>query len=498
LKAGHLSTNNLYIEAYKNREVDFQYRKRTYTFSLSHGLFSSAGIDTGSRFLLKVFSDFLDSRYSGSIGCDSNNIRGAALPITILDSGSGAGVLGICAAGALSAIIQPEFRQSLPCGRAFQVRAQDRDELARLFTEYNAQRNGLKPEEFSAHTEPLLAGPGGWDFTLTNIPAKAGLPVLEDFIRRSASLLKKDGRVFLVVVNTLADFFRSGIAAAAALIIEETGKEHTVFVFGAPDSSASRGETKAVAGQDNSIILNENFPQSYPFYIRYKNEYEMGGISYSMDTVHGAPDFDSPGGAAAASAKLALKIDLAGKLAARQAAWQTANCAGQAELPAMIHDAGQGHFALWLAHYMAVQCPTSTPPVLEPLVLSGRNIVALASARAALSSHHNPEAGFPEISPAIIPCADIFLERERLAADGKNFSFIAFFPETVPETSRQETDWEALSLLCAPGGMVFAGMSSMEAERFDRKKPVVFVRAGDVKRKGFRAMAYLKRQVELP
>jgi cyclopropane fatty-acyl-phospholipid synthase-like methyltransferase len=55
--------------------------------------------------------------------------------------------------------------------------------------------------------------------------------VLEDFIRRSASMLNPGGRVIMVAVNTLADFFREQIAAVAEFEREEKGTGHTVFVY---------------------------------------------------------------------------------------------------------------------------------------------------------------------------------------------------------------------------------------------------------------------------
>jgi len=367
--------------------------------------------------LLKVFSEFLDK-------------ADGPASYSILDSGSGIGVLGICAAGAL--------------GSKAHVRSQDRDELARIFTEYNARRNGLGEDHLTAHTEPLLAGPPDcrWDIILTNIPAKAGRPVLEDFIRRSAGLLKKDGRVFLVAVNTLANFFRSRITAAGApLVVEESGKEHTVFVYGPAEAQAS------------PLLLDEHFPAAYPFYIRNQNGYEMEDIPYRLDTVHGAPDFDSPGGALQAAAKLFVKIDLASKLREKDGAL-------------LIHDSGQGHFALWLARYLK-------QPAFR-WVFSGRNVLALAAAKSAMS------AALGGAMPTVIPAADIALDSRRIAAEGP-FALAAFFPEgkaLFPQA------------LIGSGCILLAGMSSAEAERFDRKKPAALRRIGDIKRKGFRALAY--------
>ena len=378
----------------------------------------------------------------------------------MLDAGSGTGVLGVCAAGALMDLKAPSLN----------VRAQDRDDLARLFTECNARRNGISEDILTAHTEPLLAGPGEWDIILTNIPAKAGLPVLEDFVRRSAALLKKDGQVFLVAVNTLADFFRSQITASAGLVAEKKENEHTVFVY--RKSSGGTGETNA-APPEGPIVFDENFLQSYPFYIRNRSEYAMEDICYRLDTVHGAADFDNPGGAVQAAARLALKIKLAEKLKTALAK----NSAGDEKTAMLIYDAGQGHFSAWLNHYLKTAAPQN-----YRWVLSGRNALALAPAGYALASG----------AAKIIPCADIFLDRERLSANGNGFGLIAFFPEAVSETDRREANWQGLKELSAPDCIIISGMSSAEAERFDRKKPAGFVRLGDIKRKGFRAMAYQK------
>ena len=353
-------------------------------------------------------------------------------------------------------------------GSAVFVRAQDRDELARIFTEHNARRNSISGGVFEAHAEPLLAGPPGcrWDIILTNIPAKAGRPVLEDFIRRSASLLKKDGRVFLVAVNTLADFFRSRIAAASApLLLEESGREHSVFVFGHSEAGTQSGARSDPPHENGPLIFDESFPKAYPFYIRNSNRYEIEGIPYRLDTIHGAADFDNPGGGIQAAAKLFVKLGLAAKLA---------EAAKTQDAALLIHDAGQGHFALWLAHYLdaAGRSVADTSVADFRWVLSGRNVVALASARSALN------AAFPGIKAALLPATGIFPDR--------GFALTAFFHASP---FLREMGFSAL-----PGSIVIAGMTSAEAERFDRKKPEGLHRLGDIKRKGFRAMAYQVRQ----
>lgn len=451
-----------YIEAYGNREAEFNYRGHGYVFSLSHGLFSSAGIDTGSRFLLKVFSNYLDFSINAPFpGRPFFNED----PFMVLDSGCGAGVLGICAARALF-----ELAGKDPDSLAIHVRAQDRDELARIFSLYNAERNGLSTDVFSAHTEPLLSGPpdSKWDLILCNIPAKTGQPVLEDFIGRSVRLLKSNGRVFLVVVKPLASFFSSCIKSSALLLSEDATKDHTVFVYGAA-AETQGGEAP------NPVILEENFPNGFPFYIRNDSEYEMADIVYRLKTLHGAPDFDCPGGAEEAAAKLATKIDLKA---------QNFNNGSENTL---IHCSGQGHFALWLNNYFGRENAA--------IVLSGRNFLSLSAARAGLL---DAQQDIPERKReiTIVPAADIFLDRERILAAphgaGKGYGLITFFPETVPETSREDASWKGIDYLSMPGTIFIAGMSSSEAERFDREKTSGWQKIGDIRKNGFRAIAYQK------
>ena len=120
-----------YIDIYKNKEVTFKYRSRDYVYSLSHGLFSSAEIDSGSRFLLKVFSNYIDE-------CIKNK---KPLPYKILDAGSGIGVLGICTAGALYDVLT-DIDGCEP--GSTMLRMQDRDELAHIFSYYNALKNNIE------------------------------------------------------------------------------------------------------------------------------------------------------------------------------------------------------------------------------------------------------------------------------------------------------------------------------------------------------------------
>ena len=407
--------------------------------------------------LLKVFSQMLDEDIKYN----------KPMPRAILDAGSGVGVLGICAAGAVSEIGGIE---------SLSVRAQDRDDLARIFTQYNAEKNNIPERIFTAHTEPLLAGVPDtrFDLILSNVPAKAGLPVLKDFVIRSTGRLNAGGRVIIVAVNTLHDFFELLIQENAVPLYRETGTGHTVFVYGKDN------EREAL-----SCLTSDSFFIQCPTYIRNKNDYEMENISYHMETIHGASGFDNPCGEAEAAAKLTIKLK--DKL--------THNHDAQ---PVLIWSEDQGHYAAWLLKYLNVK---------TRFVLAGRNILSQSIAKYNISEALGEDRENTE-SVIMINAADILLDREKIITDTEaafpftndkphGFRFIAFFPEQVPGTengaNNAKASWEGLTQLTYKSSVVIAGFTSSEAERFDKKKPQAFVRLGDIKRNGFRALAYRRK-----
>ncbi|GHV93749.1 hypothetical protein AGMMS50293_00690 [Spirochaetia bacterium] len=413
-------------------------------------------------------------------------------PRYVLDAGCGAGIIGICAAAAILAI---ETEQLL-------VRTQDRDELARRVTLFNAEKNHIPSAALESYTEPLLAGPENarWDLILSNIPAKAGTPVLEDFIRRSAGLLKPGGRVIMVAVHTLADFFREQIKVAGAeLIREETSTEHSVFVYHvnaaaiAANGQAAAAKAPAKPAACAPLMAGVGFLEKYPFYIRNSADYQIEEIPLHLKTVHGASGFDDPGGAVLAVAKLIRR------LGPENIYPGTDPLKGMSHnWPLLIHESGQGFFPCWLLEFLRREnrLPPAASLTLPPaMVLSGRNILALEAARhntaAVLKTSAQPE-------PAIVPAVDLRLGGGALleTTAGQKYGFIAVFPELLPQSSLpKEADqlaalWQSLTSLLAPGGVFIAAFGSTDAERFDRKKPAGFIRLGDIKRKGFRALGY--------
>ena len=411
------------FDRYTTKETAFAFRGRTFTFALSQGLFSAASIDRGTNLLLKTLSKILDE----------DRTRGAAPPETALDAGCGVGVVGICAAAALDSC---------------RVRCQDRDELAAVFTRGNAAKNRVPPHRLSAHTEPLLAGPpeARWDLILSNIPAKAGKPVLEDFVTRSAALLTPQGRALVVVVNPLAGDFRAWIAhAGAPLLREETGSDHTVFMYGPVSRAPESGGVLA----------------DIPAYRRRGGVYELEGISYELDSVYGVRDFDRPGGGVRAGAKLIARwgprLPLSGAV--------------------LIHEPDQGHFPAWLIHYLIAQ----GSPLPRRMTLSGRNILALE-----ISRHNTAKISRNAFEINVIPLVDLGIAGER-AALPEGYGFMAAFPELVPQVTR--LFWEGMAPLLAPKGVGLLSLPAWDAARAEREKCPSLIRLFEAKQKGFRAQA---------
>jgi hypothetical protein len=319
----------------------------------------------------------------------------------------------------------------------------------------------------------LDAGAGEtWDLILSNVPAKAGEPVLRDFIPRSAALLTPEGRALIVVVPPLADFFRALIRdSGAPLLREEAGPEHRVFVYGAAEGPEPRPRRAA--------------------YLRNSASYEMEGIRYRVSSVHGAAEFDRPGPAAETAAKLLCRLG-AGRLFPRPPA------PPQAPPGALIHEGGQGHFPLWFLLFLE-QNGAAAP---ELLLLHGRNILALEAARDNIVN-----AGIPA-KLRVVPGVDLALDSNRLSAslgiavspgeggrepgrqEGAGAHFIAAFPGVVPGTAPYDRIWEGLRGLLLPGGIALVSLPAAEADRLIKRKPSGFARLGDLKRRGFRALAF--------
>ncbi len=359
-----------------NRRTEYRFAGKNLKLDLSLGLFSSAGVDAGSLLLLKSLAKELE-------------LDGVAAPRRILDVGCGTGTLGLALASRL-----PEARVLLT----------DRDELALTFSRHNASLNRLENVETSSRLMMENPHEFPYDLIVSNFPAKAGDPVLEDFLRRSLEALAPEGRTALVIVYTLAERCRELIGLIGGNIIhEDTSKMHTVFHF---RSNTAKGNRPAVPNSpkiaDSEEKTDEYTEKLLTPYIRYSGEFKMKRTRYHAHTVWNIPDFDT----------LSWRLTLIGELLEREPRSGVLLCSNP----------GQGHLPLALAVRKGARP--------NRIILTGRDRLQL------LISRSNLKNAVPGLPVETLPLADPSLLAGSIEDDTADFLLTDLNP--VPRT-----DWTA-------------------------------------------------------
>lgn len=276
---------------FRYKTVPFDFQGRQLRFILSQSLFSSTMVDDGSRLLLKYTAE-------------SVNLRQVT---TMLDIGSGVGVLGIC--------LQKAFPQ-------MQVTAQDRDALALAFTQENAQLNQVT---IGAGGGLALAGLNGrtYDLILANLPGKAGQPVLQALVRRIPTYLSANGVAGIVVVNPLAEAIGQTLAENGSEIVRKTRTNtYTIFLF--------RGGQPQPEPEDP---LTD--------YWRTRTTFQAEKATYALDVAYNLTEFDTLG----YETRLALKLLPATAVTGHTLYYNP----GQGHLPVAAHKLGAQATAVTLA-----------------------------------------------------------------------------------------------------------------------------------------------------
>ncbi len=299
-----------------NRRISFRFAGRNLKLDLSLGLFSSAGVDSGSMCLLKSIAR----------ECDLENMK------QVLDIGCGTGTLGLAIASR--------------CSDAA-VRLIDRDRLAVDITRHNAELNSLRNVETAQRL--MLEGPHSSNYNLivSNFPAKAGKPVLADFLHHAAGYLTPDGRVALVIIKALGNSCRELILSGGNTILyEDSSKQHTVFHFrGAGHSSLKQSREERLAP-----------------YLRDTVTFVFKRIQYTLQTVWNIGDFDTHSWRITLLAELLEKKSYRGTI--------------------VFWSPGQGHFPLLCLRRRG------TKPAR--LILAGRDRLALLISAKNLENYTSP------------------------------------------------------------------------------------------------------------
>jgi 16S rRNA G1207 methylase RsmC len=418
-------------------------------FELSHALFSSNDIDAGSKLLLKAVAK----------AADPTAVE------TILDIGSGVGVLGIaCALG-------------YP-GSALSLR--DRDALACAFSSRNAKLNKLRPQ--SVDTALFLEGLAGssYDLVLCNVPAKAGPPVLDRFFRELPGIVSGRGLAALVVVNTIAEAAKASLAAGGAdPIVAEQSKGHTVFIVRSEGRNGFREEPDAFEGYARGLATVERGPGS-----SRRSNYRHKGY-------WGLPEFDTPSFATVLAMEL-VEAGASGLLARR----------------ACVINPGSGRLPCFIRSRLGAYVD-----------LCGRDALALKASAANLAL--NGQAGRPEAAPAdefsagaagsagsagsggtagtagAVGTVGAVGAVGAAAADGAvawpedlpeaAYDLVAEFADVTPRVDGFEASWLAARRALKLGASYVAVMTSADFDRFEKRKPKGFAKLREKKKKGWTA-----------
>lgn len=386
--------------AWATKTVAHKFAGADLSYRLSHALFSSFDIDKGSLLLLKTLAQQVDL---GSLK-------------RVLDVGCGIGVLGL------------DVKKKNP---ALELVSQDRDTLAGSFTLENARRNGLAAGVTALPGLAFQDIEGAFDLIVSNLPAKAGAPVLTDFFARAGHYLTETGRCAVVIVHTLADWARQTLQEQNLdILLDEKGLDYTVFHF------RGRGT-----------------PAADPFapYLRDTVEAEQGKTRYNLSTCWGLPNFDS------LDYQTMLALDF----------WEKRPVGGRV----LFWNPGQGH--------LPVYAQALKKPRLETAILASRDTLALQAAGFNLKAKG--------LEPVSLPVSHFSALVGRLDEVGPLDGAVLLI-DSAPEIPWAEEMMQALPRLLPAGARVLLAGTSTEIHRLLELRQGLIPTGLDAKYRGFRTV----------
>lgn len=393
------------VSDFVNKEVPFKFKGEKMNFNLSLGLFSSNDIDSGSKLLLKSIAQQIPDENMTSV----------------LDIGCGTGVIGI------------SLKKAFP---EAEVTMCDRDALAVAFSKENSSLNSLK----GITIENKLAMEGlkeeKYDLLISNIPAKAGETVLEDFFRRSVNFINPKGRVAIVIVAPLAEFAEETIEKFGhELLHKEESYHYSVLHF--------KGE-KCDPPEDEMAV-----------YVRNQGNYYLKKTKYSLDTAYNIPDFDQPGFRITHAAEILDSYQIRGS--------------------GLFWNPGQGHIPVYLS--------VKKSNHFHKIILSGRDLLQIKM------TARNLKNAVPGLETVELP---LFTESELSKnIDDESLDFASFDLYPVSGLDWQKDIKETAKKILKPGGWFFVIGKSADVHKI-LKETRGFTPFLDKKYKGLRAALFQK------
>lgn len=375
---------------YYKKSVELRLRPQTLDLAVAHGLFSSHEIDVGTRLLLKWDEVPPTAR-------------------RILDVGCGYGSLGLAFAA-----IHPESTVDLL----------DRDALAIEYTHANAVASQVGADVFASLGYDQVPAGKEYDLIVSNIPGKAGVPVIEEFLLGAGRHLSRDGRSLVVIVEPLAEavdrILRTSDSTRIATKIE---RGYALFSYVPP-----KQEEPEPSGFDRGI------------YMRNEAEFATKRVTWTSRTAWDLPEFDT------LSYVTASAID---HLA----------CLGEGLRSGLVWGPGQGHLAVAAALLLK----------LESIELADRDLLALLTSRLNLMAN-TPDCRV-SISHVVAP-----------PAGAHDIAFISI-PDKLPPIVTQFLVARATNAIADGGSLVLIGRSTAVGRSLEWKHRLKVVSSR--KRRGF-------------
>ncbi len=391
-------------DVYVNKTIPFKFMGHELRFDLSHGLFSSFDVDDGTRLLLKSLAQHVEL----------SAVR------SILDLGCGAGIIGICICKA-----SPDATAVL----------QDRDALAAAFAAANAEKNGCGGATAVCGLAFQGLDESKYDLIVSNLPAKAGKPVLEGIFHRIPRYLRNEGLAAVVVIDAIANFALETVHSQGFNVVhQEKSAGYSVIHF-QPNPEAAQG-----SGDRDALIP----------YIRAKCIFSSPGLSYPMETAYNLPDFDILGHRIETAFEVLAEVGIAGRL--------------------VFWNPGQGHIPVFLSRRHGRS--------ISDVFLCGRDALEIAI------TWHNLAGTGVRISGSAA------LAHESLMPDAcgrGGTDFLCAVPNPIPRVPWQDELASAALTVLKPGGRLFVVGKSTEIQRFMQRTRGFSVQR-DRRRMGFRAV----------
>ena len=438
----HVCNEYKYADFFINKTTDYHYFGNNLVFHLSHALFSSYEIDSGSKLLLKTLSPFIKNKR----------------PESILDAGCGTGILGTA------------LKKAIPEAELYLY---DRDALAVYFTELNLKTNGIT--EYKTAGSLLMFPFSGrkFDLIISNLPAKAGKEVLSDFIQQAPLHLTEKGTAAVVIVEPLSDFAADTLKDNNLEILETVKTaNYSVFIFRYPSEIYSSTDA-ADHNSDNPEKDNKTLPsvksddQLFESYIRIKKQlFSIKDKNFTIDTATGLPDFDNLSFNTKAAGELILSV-------------KDSPAAGIKQL---VINPGQGLIPVLLKSlYINAGCASSE------FLLASNDILQLKITERNLKQLTSPSG------------SDIFLNQPTVfdtadSIENGTLDSVVYFYSSVPGFKKHDLIMKRLNKLLKTGGKLFLVSSASEISRFLGGSRG-FVNVKGKKNKGTRAV-YLKKSAE--